>query len=965
VLSLALAAVCASAAHAEFGPAPGTLAQTLSDAQAGSHPDLSFGFDLDRDSDGRIDGDLRGVDVELPPGMVGSALATPTCPVADVMAHFGPTCPTDTIVGFVSGTIQDPNNLTATSDVQSFVYNVDPYADEPAAFAMNPYFPVRLDVSVGPENGYRIRATAKDIIKAQGIGSLHLIMWGVPGDHNGYPANPSDPVYSDAFGLTLGGRGAGVRKPLLINPTACSGAPLVTDVRLGAWGSPGRTFAGQITNDPIFGCDRLRFEPTIRVRPVSHTAGVPTGYTVDLDVPQDLSPDSLSTPTLDDAKVVFPEGVVLSPGVAHGLGACSDAQIALHKDTREQCPASAKIGEVTVTSPLIRAPIDGDVFVGQPLPGNRYRVFFALDGIGVKIKLEGKVTLDPSTGQITATFLDNPQLPFSNMHIAFKGGANAPFANPASCGSKTVTSELTSHGGQSATPSSTFAITDGCEARGFAPRWTAGSSDPTAGASGQFELRVSRSDGDQEIDRIVADMPAGLLGYVAKVSRCPLDAAAAGGCGDDSQIGATTVAAGPGSDPFPVDGKVFLTDGYGGAPFGLAFTTRVIAGPYDLGIVNVRAKITVDPKTAALHVDSEPLPRILEGIPLQIKNIKIVLDRPGFMRNPTSCAPAAISGSIVSTGGTVTGVSSPFRVTDCDQLPLHPDLSLSLSGAKETTDGKHPAVKAVVTQGDGEAAMKKVQVTLPLSLALDPNNAEALCEFVDGQKDEPTCPKTSIVGTAVARTPVLNEPLTGPVYFVKNVRIDKKSGQPIRTLPTLAIPLQGQGVKLILRASSSVVHDKLVTTFDNIPDAPVSRFELNIDGGKHGILAVSNHDICAATQVAEQQIDGQNGKAADAEVFMATPSCPMKVLSKSVGKTSIKLKVAGLAPGRLKASGRGAKTTTKSIAKSTVVTLSVPLTRSGRRHRPTRIKVAFTPAGATKARTTVASLRPVRSSSKR
>jgi hypothetical protein len=963
--SLLLAAVLlgfllvAAPATATIGIEPGTLTQTLSTTQAGGHPDFRLDFQLKRLPGGRTDGDLRNLHVDLPAGFVGSANAAPRCTmmqVADVL-DLRP-CENDTVVGYVRVMVMD--EFGVVNPVTSFVYNIVPYDDEPAAFGIKPGgFPSRIDTSVGPEGGYRIRASSNNIIEAEGVFEVHLVLWGVPADHNGpYVGGPE--LYTDDKGRNLGDPGGGARLPLLVNPTMCDGQPLTTDISGSSWDtprSPAAVFATQVQSPAVTGCDKLSFAPTITVRSSSRAVHTPAAYTVDLDVPQDMSPNGFGTPSLKDAKVVLPQGVVLSPGVAHGLGACTDAQFKIRDNGAVTCPDSANIGTVTVTSPLLRAPINGDVYVGEPLPGNRYRIFFAIDEQGVKVKLEGKVTLDPSTGQITATFLDNPPLPFSNFHVEFKGGPDAPLANPGTCGTKTVTSEFSSYAGQAASPTSRFVIDQGCGERGFAPKWTAGSLDPTAGASSPFVLSVSRTDGDQEIDRIVADMPPGLMGYVAKVKRCSVDAAAAGTCGDESQIGTTTVAGGPGSDPFPVDGQVFLTDGYDGAPFGLAFRTHVMAGPYDLGVVNVRAKITVDPQTAALHVDSEPLPRILEGVPLQIKTIRITLDRPGFMRNPTNCRAAAIAGSIVSTAGTVAGVSSPFRVGDCDQLALTPDLALSLVGAKQTTDGTHPAVKAVLTQPDGQAALKKVSVNLPLSLALDPDNAQALCEFVDGQKNEPTCPKGSIVGTATARTPVLSEPLTGPVYFVKNIRKDPKTGRAIKTLPTLAIPLKGEGVSLIIRASSSVVDNHLVTTFDNIPDAPVSRFELNIDGGRHGILVVSNADICKATQIAGQQIDGQNGKAADADVFLSTPSCPLKILSKSFTRTAMKVKVGGVGAGKLTVRGRGLKTTSKTISKSTVVTVAVPLTQAGRRHRPSKLKLAFTPAGAGSPRAVTASLR--------
>ena len=294
-------------------------------------------------------------------------------------------------------------------------------------------------------------------------------------------------------------------------------------------------------------------------------------------------------------------------------------------------------------------------------------------------------------------------------------------------------------------------------------------------------------------------------------------------------------------------------------------------------------------------------------------------------------------------------MTSRFQVAGCSALGLKPSLSLSLSGKGQTTDGKHPAISAALTQPAGQANLKKVRVALPLSLALDPENANGLCEFVDGSKAEPTCPTNSIVGTATATTPILDEPLSGPVYFVKNVRKDPKSGRDIRTLPKLVIPLVGQnGVKLTLTGTSDVVDDQLVTTFDQIPDAPVSSFKLNINGGKGGILTVSGADICKATQIAEQEVDGQNNKSADADVSIQTPSCPTRIISKTIGKTSVKLKIGGLGAGKVTVTGRGIKKTTKTITKSTVATITARRT-SG---RPGKVTVSFDPTGPAKARKT-------------
>ncbi|MES1192934.1 MAG: hypothetical protein ABUM26_01310, partial [Solirubrobacterales bacterium] len=382
-----------------------------------------------------------------------------------------------------------------------------------------------------------------------------------------------------------------------------------------------------------------------------------------------------------------------------------------------------------------------------------------------------------------------------------------------------------------------------------------------------------------------------------------------------------------------------------------------------LGTVVVRAAIHVDPRDGHVTVVSDPIPNMLNargkdgidnGFLLLVREVQVNVDRPGFMLNPTNCAPMEIGATIGAVPGQTVTAASRLQMADCSALGLDPKLALTLSGKGQTTDGKHPAVSAVLTQAAGESNLKKVKVTLPLSLALDTDNAESdgLCSFVEGSKDDPKCPASSVVGTATAVTPILNEPLTGPVYFVKNVRKDPKSGREIRTLPKLVIPLRGNGILLTLTGTSDVVNDRLVTTFDLIPDAPVSSFKLNITGGKKGILVISGDkaDICKANQIANQEVDGQNGKQADTDITIATPACKTKVISKKTTKKSVVVKVAGLTAGKLTITGKGIKKTSRTITKATVATITARRTKG----TPGKVKVTLKPVGKAKARTAAA-----------
>jgi hypothetical protein len=652
--------------------------------------------------------------------------------------------------------------------------------------------------------------------------------------------------------------------------------------------------------------------------------------------------------------------MTVSASAAAGLGACQPSEIALDTTAAEKCPGSSKLGTVAIDTPLLAEPLAGAVYLAPQTPGRLVNLYLAASGYGVNIKLAGTVDLDEVTGQLTATFRDNPQLPFNALTIHFFGGPTAALSNPPSCGDHTTHATLTSWASDTAVVSDSSTPVDrSCdEAAKFEPSLSAGVANPKAGSSSPFTLTLSRPDGQQDISGLTVSLPPGVLGNVGSVPLCAEAQAAAGTCGAASQVGSTTALAGAGPSPLsvPQPGKsptaAYLAGPYKGAPYSLSIVVPAQAGPFDLGVVVVRAALYIDILDAHVTVKTDPLPTMLKGVPLDIQRIVQSIGRPGFMVSPTNCDPMAVSADVQSTAGAAARVASRFQVGECGSLPLAPKLALTLSGKGQTVDGKHPAVSAMLTQLAGQANLKKVRVALPLSLALDPDNAESdgLCSFVEGSKPEPQCPASSVVGNAVAVTPVLNEPLTGPVYFVKNERKDPKSGRSIKTLPKIVIPLAGEnGVKLTLTGTSDVVDDQLVTTFNNIPDAPVSSFKLNINGGKKGILVISGEkaDICKSTQIADQQIDGQNGKQADADVTIQTPACSLKVLSKKVGKRTVAVKVAGLGVGKVTVKGHGIKKTTKTITKSTVATITAKRSKG----TPGKVTVAFDPAGPARART--------------
>lgn len=407
--------------------------------------------------------------------------------------------------------------------------------------------------------------------------------------------------------------------------------------------------------------------------PASSQASSPSGFTFDLSVPQNENPDGLATAHLRKAVVQLPAGIAVSPSAADGLDACAPVNIDVHSSSDPTCPDASKIGTVSIQTPLLADPLQGAIYLATPNdnPSNTLlAIYLVAKGSGVVVKLPGSIMADPVTGQLTATFDNNPQLPFSLLHLVFNGGPRAPLTNPPTCGTYTTNTELTAWSGKVVTSTSSFTINQGanggpCAAQGFSPGFSAGTTNPAGGKVSPFTLTFSRGDGDQALKDISVSLPPGLLGYISSATLCPDAAANAGTCVDVSKIGSATTAAGPGSNPFYLPGRVYITGPYRGAPFGLSIVVPAIAGPFNLGTVVVRAAIYVDKHTAALRIASDPLPSILQGIPLQIRSVNINVDRPNFMFNPTSCNPMNISATIGSYGGLGAYSRNRFQVGGC------------------------------------------------------------------------------------------------------------------------------------------------------------------------------------------------------------------------------------------------------------------------------------------------------------
>ncbi|MBF6618650.1 MAG: hypothetical protein ITG02_00280 [Patulibacter sp.] len=726
----------------------------------------------------------------------------------------------------------------------------------------------------------------------RGFAQLRLISTDAPGQFPGPPNMPSPPfppagtpIPANApvnipLGQTAPTGAAGITNPnatFLRSPTSCAG-PQKAQLELTSWQGAVRNadyLIGEET-DGLQGCDQVPFASSTEFGPSAMQADSPVPLGVTLNVPQAGDDDPIATAHVKDVAVKLPPGMTISPSAANGLEACLDAQFAKGTNDPIACPAASKIGSVRISTPVLPEALTGSVYVGQPLPGNRYRLFLNADGFGISIRLKGEVRPNPATGQVTAYFNDNPQLPFSQFQLDFDGGSKAIIASPPTCGTHTGVTAMHPWSGNAADVTrASVQVSAGCLFP-FAPGFEVRPSTLLSGAQSHLSVDLTRHDGHQNLMGVEATLPAGMVATLKGVQRCNEAQVAAEACPGGSQIGIVSVKAGPGAHPFALSAPVYLTGAYNNGSFGAVVIMRVIAGPYDLGNVVVRQSIRIDPDTARVTVHSDPLPQIVEGVPLRLRDLQINVTRNGFMRNPTSCGGKQVDAKLSSSVGGVSTPAARLSFDDCKKLKFEPKISLRLGHKSQMRKFKYPALRATVTQGAGEAGIRSSQVILPKHVALAAKNAKGLCEVAQARADK--CPEESVVGHAVAQTPLLDKDLKGPVFFVKGERTDPKSGRVIATLPTLYVKLQGE-TTIKLRATTDVSKDRLVTTFAEIPDAPISRFTLTIKGGKNGIIQATR-DLCKAKAFkGTVRFGGQNDVRAKTAKPRISTACSSKKAS--------------------------------------------------------------------------------------
>ncbi|MET0557927.1 MAG: hypothetical protein ABW065_04570 [Solirubrobacterales bacterium] len=853
-----------------------------STSQAGGHPDIHLEFELGTRIDPFIPDscfcnvakDILG---EFPAGFIGNPHAVPTCSAALFTQN---QCPIDSQVG-VSEPYVMLNDEGQLGVSPLPLYNLVPLPGQAGLIAFTApivNFPVYTILSARTGSDYGLNGEVKGVPSYLPLRVFNQTIWGVP------PAPVHDELRAKSTGIPgqekLGNPSNSPEKPYLSNPTSCVG-PLTVRLTTTAYdrGVHTATYPWSSTS----GCDQLNFNPSQSLNPTTEAADSASGLDVDLKVPQSDSPNTPSDSEIKGVTVTLPEGFSINSSAADGKTSCSDVQARFGTEEEAKCPEFSKVGTLSINSWALPGPIPGALYLGEPLPGNRYRVFITADGYATHVKIPGSAYPDPGTGQLTVKFENLPQSPLTEFTMHFFGSERGLMATPNKCGTYPVFSEFEPWANGLANQTSTqfFKITSGpngqsCpgDKRPFAPGFKAAGASNGAGAHSPFTINITRKDGDQTLSTIGVHTPRGFTATLKGIPYCPdsvLDAIANSSysgiaelnnpkCPAASQVGTSVAGAGAGSKPLYAPGKVYLTGPYKGAPLSFAVVTPAVSGPYDLGNVVNRAAVNVDPTTAEVTATSDPLPQIIEGIPLRVKSVLINLDRKDFTLNPTNCNPFSVTGILTGDQGGKAEPSSHFQVANCDTLDYEPKLVTKLTGG--TKRGGHPALKATLTQDpSGEANSAKAVVALPHSEFLDQSNIRTICTRVQFAADK--CPTASIYGHARAITPLLDQPVEGPVYLRSSSNL----------LPDLVASLKGpasQPIEVDVVGRIDSFNEGIRTTFESLPDTPVEKFVLTMQGGKKGLL-VNSTNICKGTHRVQAKLTGQNGADASQNPELQAP----------------------------------------------------------------------------------------------
>ena len=900
-----------------------------SSSQAGGHPDILTQFEVattatEEPAPCRCN-DPKEILIDTSQGLVGVPGNIPECTAADFAAL---SCPVDSQIGISAVRVLAPLLEGGAYSIQP-VYNMVPGFDElariatPGPRAQN--IPIFTSITARTESDFGLEFRTFGIPKLVPPNEIDTILWGVPADPShdllrfpfqGIPLNfgggesvraltitcnrtygsPVPDLFAARwpqaclpFGYTSPFEPTPVpansaAQPFTVSPTSCGGA-LTATIEDTAYDFG--TDYMEAPYEPATGCDQLGFNPSLTAKPTTTQADTPSGLNVDLNVPQTLSPSTPTASAIRDVNVTLPVGFTINPNAADGKLACSDAQARFGTREAAQCPEYSKIGTLGVTSASFPEELPGAIYLGEPLPGERYRLVLAFDGFSLHVKLPGTVAPDPQTGQLRVSFHDLPEFDFDDFKMHIFGSERGLLATPARCGNFPVVSTFTPWAYPdipTQTSTQFFAIESGPEGtacpttgRPFAPRFATAATNSTAGAHSPITVELARPDGDQNLTGFSVSFPPGFSASLRGVPYCPesaighLAASSYSGlaeqsspaCPVASQIGVVTASASAGTRPVYVPGRVYLAGPYKGAPLSALVIIPAVSGPYDLGNLAVRVALQVNRATAQVTAVSDPFPSILEGVPLRTRSLQVILDRREFALNPTNCDPLPVNALADGDEGATAQLYSHFQVADCAGLPFAPRLRLTLSGGRNRLG--HPAVDALLATALGEVNLQRISVTLPPGELLDQSHIGTVCTKVDFAAHN--CPPDATIGHAKVTSPLLDQPLEGSLYL-------RSSSQ---GLPDIAIDLGGQfEIEAVARVDT--VNERYRVTFRNIPDVPLGTVSVHFDGGHRGLLQNSK-SLCGKPRYASARFTAQDDARHDASVKLLN-ACAKKKSSR-------------------------------------------------------------------------------------
>lgn len=772
---------------------------------AGAHPDLlRIGFDLGKESES-----LRDLEIELPPGLGGSGDAVPQCPRSVYESEVE--CPPESQVGRIEADVPGGGPLELP------LFEIEPLPGEVLALGSRPSLSLPLKSQIRPSD-FGVMLAIHDLQQGT-INAAEFELWGVPADHQEGTSIP--------------------RRPFLTAPTECG--PVTFQFRIRTWAEGAQwTSASSDAGSSLTGCEGLAFKPKLGFELSEPAADSPTGVSLDLNMPGEAEGSERAPANAKSVEVRFPAGLGISPGGVQGLSVCTDEQLGLGDDAPARCPASSKIGSAEIVSSALGRPLVGEIYIAEGRPGERLRSFLVVPGPGFTLKLVSAMQIDPGTGRISTVMSGLPAAPIQHIRLGFDGGQRALFASPLSCGRTSASATFVPYGG-GATVDSTAQITisaassgASCAPPSFSPQLLVTSSSTRAGAHTSIATLVRRRPGEQLLRSFSSTLPSGIAARLGTVTPCPPAAVSLDDCPSESRIGTASAAVGSGVSPALIRGDVYLTGPYRGAPFATLTSFDGRVGPLDLGTITSRSTLEPNPYNGRLIASTSAIPTQVEGLPIRFQSMGLNLDRPGFLRNPTSCAPGDAVASFESQDGVLANATSSFALRGCHRLRFEPRIRIALLGPSQLRKGGAPSLRTTVRLPAGDSNLRALRLVFPAAIKLGTGDLKELCSHADALRG--ACPSGSRVGFAMVHTPLVDERLRGGMYMVQ------PDGEGLPDMWTL---LAGAGLSTRFRASSDQDHGRYVSVLSGMPDTPMSSFSMRFGGDSRSVSL--REDPCGGT----------------------------------------------------------------------------------------------------------------------